>query len=203
MYFYLFANKIPVRFFYKLFWAFSVALCIRHMARLRRFRSDCYALLPNWLHLNFAWNLVFTIMCTFRGDVSENTSVIYMSKSKERTTSALRCLHPKNSMPSKVLPAICALLLLFEVYFTDWPIFRLADKYFQLAASVMLFYDHSKLIILSKPRIQVYIFPSAYVWPGGLSAILLRLENLILNYYLGRSHLEAEDVGCFDFIPDQ
>ena len=51
---------------------------------------------------------------------------------------------------------LCVVLYLKQI-FTHWPTFRLADKYFQLAAFVMLIYDHSKLFIqvLSKPITQV------------------------------------------------
>ena len=99
---------------------------------------------------------------------------------------------------------LCVVLFSKQL-FSHWPTFRLAGKYFQLAAFVMLIYDHSKLVILSKPlaSTQVWIFPSANVWPGGLSVIPLRLENLTLNYFLGRSHLEAEVVEYLYFIPDK
>ena len=88
-------------------------------------------------------------------------------------------------MPSKVLPAICTFFFFRNTFFSRWPTFRLACKYFQLAAFVMLIYDHSKLVILSKPlaSTQVWIFPSANFWPGGLSVIPFHLEILTLDYF--------------------
>jgi len=70
-------------------------------------------------------------------------------------------------------PFVCRFFVETDL-FTYWPPSRVAAKYFQLAAFVMLIYDHSKLMAAcrsTRATHWLWVFPSANVWPGGISVL--------------------------------
>ena len=59
---------------------------------------------------------------------------------------------PRTRCPRKHCQPFVRWLFFLKHIFNHWTTFRLADKYFQLAASVMLIYDHSKVISSIKAK---------------------------------------------------